>query len=339
MVTLKCCIAGVGRMGQRHLQVAKSLGFEICGLYDPSDEAIGKTLAAYNLPRTIAFSSAGEMLEKTRPQAFVVSSTAPSHCDLVCRAVDEGVRYLLCEKPMAISLRECDRMIATCLKANSVLGINHQMRYMAQYAIVKELAGSPELGGLRSVTVVASNLGLSMNGSHYFEAFRFLTDEEIVSVSAWLDPDTVANPRGPQYEDRSGQLRAVSHSGKRLSLEFGVDQGHGIHVVYGCRFGHIYSDQLSGFLRIVYREARYRELPTTQYAMPSIEEVRQIPAADVIAPTQALWRSMLAGESYPDGKCGRHALAGIVAANISGEQGGTPIRLAEVPTARQFAWA
>jgi hypothetical protein len=336
---VKFCIIGVGRMGQRHIAVAKSLGFEIAGVYDVSADAIEKTLSDHSLPRSSAFDSVDTMLSSVKPQALTIASTAPSHCDFVCRAAQAGVRYILCEKPMAVSLRECDRMLEVCSRTGTTLGINHQMRYMEQYTAVKMLAASAELGGLCSMTVAASNIGFAMNASHYFEAFRYLTDEEVVSVSSWLDAEILPNPRGPQYQDRSGQLRGASASGKRLYLEIGADQGHGIHVVYGCRYGQIFSDQLSGSLRVVHREPQDRALPTSRYGMPAVEKSSTIAPADVIAPTQSLWRSMIGGTSFPDGECGRHAVAGVVAANVSGEQNGAAIRLAAVPRDRSFAWA
>jgi hypothetical protein len=336
---LKFGIIGVGRMGQRHLQIAKALAFEIVGLHDPSQEAVGKTLSDQSLPQSMAFGSADELLDGVKPQALVVSSTAPSHCELVCRAAQAGVRYILCEKPMAVSLRECDRMMEACAAVGATLGINHQMRYMEQYTTVKALADSPELGGLRSMTVAASNIGFAMNASHYFEAFRYLADEEVASVSAWIEAGKLPNPRGPQYEDRSGRLLAVTKSGRRLYMELGADQGHGLQVIYGCHLGQIFSDQLSGFLRVSHREPQDRDLPTSRYGMPAVESIRHIAQADVVAPTVALWRSMLNGGSFPDGRCGRHAVAGIVAANLSGEQGGGAVRLDAAPLDRMFAWA
>ena len=65
-----------------------------------------------------------------------------------------------------------------------------------------------------------------------------------------------------------------------------------------------------------------------------------IAPADVIAPTEAVWRAMLAGSDYPDGRCGRHAVQALVAANVSGERGGVPVGLTFQESAeRVFPWA
>lgn len=337
---MKFCAVGLGRMGRRHLQVAKNLGFAIAGVYDPLPESVGLSLKEHGLPTSVVFDSAQRMLEVVRPDALVVASTAPSHCEYVCLAAAAGVHHVLCEKPMAVSVAECERMIEACAASDTSLAVNHQMQFMEQYTLVKDLAASPDFGGLRSVTVAASNFGLAMNGAHYFEMFRYLTGEEIETVSFWADAEKVPNPRGAQYEDRSGQLRAVTPSGVRLYMEIGGDQGHGIHVVYGCRHGQIFVDELAGLMRTIHRKAEFRELPTTRYGMPAEEVSRQIAPADVIAPTEAVWRAMLAGVPYPDGACGRHAVQALVAANVSGELGGQAVSLDDKASHdRVFPWA
>ena len=336
---MKFAIIGAGRMGLRHIAVAKSLGFEIVGVCDPSDAATESALNKHELGADVAFKSVPEMLSSVKPEALVVASTAPSHCKYVCDGAAARIRFILCEKPMAASLQECNRMIEACRESGTVLGVNHQMRYMEQYTRVKQFAQSSEFGGLQSMTVAASNIGFSMNGSHYFEAFRFLTDEKVIAVSAWLDKARLANPRGVQYEDRSGQLRGISSTGKRLYMEMGADLGHGLQVVYGCRNGQIFSDQLSGTLRLSRRQKQYAELPTAQYGMPADEETITIPPADVIVSTRLLWQDLLSNGQFPDGSCGRYTVSGVIAANISGEMDGAPVRLDSVSQDRVFAWA
>ena len=109
---MKVCVIGVGRMGRRHIAAARGAGFELAGVFDQSPKALATTLAECDVEKDIAFSDASQMLAAARPDAVVISTTAPSHCEFVCAAAAAGVRYILCEKPMASSLDECDRMIA-----------------------------------------------------------------------------------------------------------------------------------------------------------------------------------------------------------------------------------
>lgn len=327
-------------MGRRHIQVAQNLGFNIVGVYDPLEISVELAKQEQAITNSQVFLSVRELFEIARPEALVIASTAPSHCEYVCMAAAAGTAHILCEKPMAVSVSQCTRMIQECRAAGTSLAVNHQMQFMEQYTFVKELAESVEFGGLRSVTVAASNFGLAMNGAHYFEMFRYLTGEEISSISFWADDALVPNPRGAQYQDRSGQLRATTGSGVRLYMEIGGDLGHGVQVVYGCRYGQIYVDELAGHVRYIHRHSEYRDLPSTRYGMPADEHVINIAPADVIGPTQAVWSAVVAGQPYPDGDRGRHAVQALVAANISGERGGAPVSMEEVAASdRVFPWA
>src|SRR5277367_3134673 len=141
---MKVCVIGVGRMGRRHIAAARGAGFELAGVFDQAPEALATTLAECNVERSLAFGDAREMMAAARPDAVVISTTAPSHCEFVCASTEAGVRYILCEKPMASSLEECDRMIAACRAAGTKLAVNHQMRFMEQYTDIKALVSTPE---------------------------------------------------------------------------------------------------------------------------------------------------------------------------------------------------
>jgi predicted dehydrogenase len=337
---MRIAVIGVGRMGRRHIIAAREMGYEVVGIFDPLPQSIDLARTEQNISEELCFASAADLLEKTKPDGIVVASTAPSHCEYVCLASMAGVKYILCEKPMATSLDDCDRMIEACSRTGSVLAVNHQMRFMEQYSKVKELVDSEKFGGLRSVTVAASNFGLAMNGCHYFEMFRYLTGQGLKSVTFHMDEGIVANPRGPEFTDRSGQLFGTNELNQRFYMEIGNDLGHGVNVVYGCRFGQIFVDEVTGFVRTTVRQDVYRDLPTTRYGMPADVETMAIAPADVIKPTQAVWEAMKKGYNYPDGACGRQAVATLVAALVSGEERGRPVTTSsELPMERTFPWA
>ena len=157
----------------------------------------------------------------------LIATTADSHRALVEQAAAAGALAILCEKPMATSVADCDAMIAACQRAGCLLAVNHQMRFMEQYTRIKGELDSGRFGPLASMNVVAGCFGMSMNGSHYCEAFRWLTGSDIVSATAWFAPEALQNPRGPQFADQAGEVRFESADGRRLYLSIGADQGHG----------------------------------------------------------------------------------------------------------------
>ncbi len=327
-------------MGLRHLQVLRELKLDVVGIADIQQAAREKACAEFNVEAWAAFADAGEMIEKLKPELVVVATTAPAHARFVCLAAKNGARAILCEKPMAVSLAECDRMIEICRSIGATLAVNHQMRFMEQYTLAKEIVRDASFGGLASINVVAGNFGLANNGSHYFEMMRYVTDERPASVAAWFSDERVPNPRGPQFDDRGGCVRLTTASGVRFYMDAGTDQGHGMHVTYAGRNGRLDIDELAGRGKLVLRKPEHRLQPTTRYGMPWDERELVIAPADSVAPTRAVVSALLAGDDFPDGSIGRMAVEVLATAYVSHDQGGQTVRLdGGLPRDRVFAWA
>ncbi len=328
-------------MGLRHLQVLRDAGLEIAGVADLQEQARVKAAAEFGIPSGAVFADAHEMIARLRPGLLIVATTAPSHCDLVCQGAQSGARAILCEKPMAVSLAQCDEMIEACAASGTRLAVNHQMRFMEQYSKPKTIVADASFGGLSSVTVVAGNFGIAMNGSHYFEMFRYLTDEMPVSVTAWFSSETVSNPRGAEFEDRAGSIRLTTGSGRRFYMDASTDQGHGMHVTYAGPYGRLDVDELVGRARLVVREAKHRDMPSTRYGMCAQEQEIPIAKPDIVGSTRAVLSALLVDDDYPGGDIGRMTVEVLIAAYASHEQGGCTIALAttDLPRNRVFPWA
>jgi len=338
---MKAVVIGVGRMGRRHVGAVLQIGWSLAGVYDISPIALECTAQEYKLGKEQQFDRLDELLIQCNPDLAIIATNADTHCELTCLVARHGVKYILVEKPMAVSLEECDRMIAACHAAGAKLAVNHQMRFMPQYTVPKAMAGSSVFGGLSSMTVIGGNFGFAMNGSHYFEAFRYLTDEIPEEVSAWFSPEIVPNPRGPQYRDRAGCIRAVTASGKRLYMDVGAEQGHGFGVTYACRLGIITVDELVGEISSSAREEPYRDLPTTRYGMPSVNLREPLASVDLIEMTACVLEALVSGQNSVTGEAGRQVVELLVAAHVSAEQGGRTVRLASdtMDRGRVFPWA
>lgn len=333
-------LIGLGRMGLRHYTVIKRLNLNLVGAAD-MNPATHEDAVKEGINADLIYANAADMFAKNNIDVAVIATTAPSHFLLVKMAAEAGAKYILCEKPMGVSLQQCDEMIDICKKADCKLAINHQMRFMDQYTTPKKLLNSPAHGGLSSMTVLAGNFGFSMNGCHYFEAFRYMCDDQPKTISAWFSDETIANPRGEQFEDRAGAIRVETENGKRYYMDISGDQGHGMHVSYMSRNGRIDVDELAGYMREVVREEEHRDMPTTRYGMPYETHISDIKPADAVTPTQDVLKALLDGKNYPTGEDGRTAIELLVAAYQSAEKGGVPIDLAQLSLDRtqKYPWA
>jgi len=327
-------------MGCRHIHAVRKLGYGVIGVVDTSRSSLDKAKQEHNLSENTLFATSEELFAVDTPECLIIATTADSHCALTCMAAEKGVKYVLVEKPLAVSLEECDRMIRTCEQHGARLSVNHQMRFMEQYSKPKALLDSDMYGGFMSMTVVGGNFGISMNGTHYLEAFRYLSGEDPVEVTAWFDPGTVANPRGVRFEDRAGSIRVTTASGKRLYIEIGAEQGHGLEVIYAGRNGLISVSELTGNMTATVRQAEYRALPTTRYGMPADSTQHTISPAEVIDSTALVLKALIRDENRVTAEQGMKAVEVLVAAYQSAENGSRAVRIdSQLDRNRVFPWA
>ena len=98
------------------------------------------------------FSDYREMLAEVQPDLVIVATHPELHCEMVetC-AQAAATRAIICEKPMALSLSECDRMIAACSAGDVLLQINHNRRWLAEWNLALALLQEGAIGDLNSI--------------------------------------------------------------------------------------------------------------------------------------------------------------------------------------------
>ena len=70
-----------------------------------------------------AYYDAAELLERVRPDVVSIVTKPEGRADLACLCAGRGVRGIVAEKPMAITLEEADRMVAACDRAGTLAAL------------------------------------------------------------------------------------------------------------------------------------------------------------------------------------------------------------------------
>lgn len=89
-----------------------------------------------------------EMLEHERLDIVAVATPPGLHRDQVLAAARAGVRGIFCEKPMALSLGECDDMIKACQEHGTKLLVNCTRRWIGEYEAIRRDVTSGRWGDL-----------------------------------------------------------------------------------------------------------------------------------------------------------------------------------------------
>ena len=324
-------VIGGGRMGQTHIRAGQECGFNLVGVCDIREEALEEIQSTFSLKRDSAFVRYQDLLEKNNFDLAIVATTAPSHFEIVMALNKTKVRYVLCEKPIVTNLKKAYQMVLDCKKNNKILAVNHQMRFMEKFQIVKSHQKNDEFGSLRSILISGANIGLAMNATHYFEAFRYLTDSKISKVWAWLDKELRPNPRGPEFFDQSGQILAMNDSGQRMFLDIGADLGHQIISTYNFEFGKITVNELNGIATINSKVHPIKSNSTEIYGQRDIQQIISLKPSENLAPTVALLKALISEKDYPSGEDGIHSISVALAAIESSASNHTLVQLHNIP--------
>ncbi len=137
-------VIGVGLMGRRHAENAarRIEGARLVGVYDAAHEVARRVAADVG---GVAAASADELLGREDVRVVVIASPSRYHADHAVAALGAGKDVLL-EKPMALTLADCDRVIAAAERGRARLQIGFMRRYDPAYAEAHRLIRSGALG-------------------------------------------------------------------------------------------------------------------------------------------------------------------------------------------------
>ena len=86
-----------------------------------------------------------ELLRDKELDAIYLATPVHLHAEQTIAAAEAG-KHVLCEKPMAMDVAECDRMIAACRSNNVKLGVAYYRHFYPVVQRIKEILESDEIG-------------------------------------------------------------------------------------------------------------------------------------------------------------------------------------------------
>ncbi len=86
-----------------------------------------------------------EQIADTEIDAVYLATPVNVHAEQTIAAAEAG-KHVLCEKPMALTVKECDEMIAACSANNVKLGIAYYRRFYPAVIRAKQIIESGEIG-------------------------------------------------------------------------------------------------------------------------------------------------------------------------------------------------
>ncbi|MHC4124807.1 MAG: Gfo/Idh/MocA family protein [Planctomycetota bacterium] len=159
---IKVGIVGIGFMGRMHFSQYKAHeDVEIAAICDTDENKFEQQdVAAGNVPGADKpldftgielYSDFDKMLAEANLDAVSITLPTYMHRDYTLKALNAGLN-VLCEKPMAVNVEQCEEMITLAEKKNKVLQVGHCLRFWPEYAKTKEIIDSGEYGQVKVAT-------------------------------------------------------------------------------------------------------------------------------------------------------------------------------------------
>ncbi len=202
-------IIGCGGIARSHLRgYGEIAGAEVVAGADPSPEARQRWEQEHGVARMYA--TAEEMLEREALDIVSLCVWPPIRPELTELVCARGVRGIVAEKPMAVDLAGCDRMLAAAERSGAVLIVRHQRRYSPRFVKAKALIDSGAVGQVEQIAVFNGGRGgggdLITSSSHMVDVMRYLLDD---APAQWVmgqidvrDPAFTNGPTGfQQWEE------------------------------------------------------------------------------------------------------------------------------------------
>ena len=156
------------------------------------------------LPDVRGYTDYREMLAREQLDVISVATPDDRHAQIVVDAVDAGVRGIVCEKPIASTLADADRMIAAVEAAGIPMLVDHTRHWIFPWVQVAEVISSGEIGEVQRI--VANQGGpramLFRNGTHMFDTILWYAGGAPTAVYAIAEAGFENHP--PRYASDGG---------------------------------------------------------------------------------------------------------------------------------------
>lgn len=227
---IKVAVAGVGFIGPVHIESLRRAGnIEVVALFHPFENEAAEKAVAMGIPKY--FVDYDQMIREADFDCVHICTPNNLHYPMA-KAALEAEKHVVCEKPLATTVKEAEELLALAKAKNLVHAVSFNLRY---YPLVRQMKMMREKGELGNVySIVGSYLqdwlfyntdynwrlepdksgdskAIADIGSHLIDLIEYISGLSITEVMA--DFSTV-------HPTRKKPLKAVeTYSGKLLSAQ------------------------------------------------------------------------------------------------------------------------
>ncbi len=197
---------------------------ELVALVDTNEKNLASAHKLF--PRASCYASLSECLKIEKPDIVSIATPPTVRLATLKECVRYGVSMVVCEKPLATSVKEAKQIEVLIAKSGMTFVLNYQRRFSSLFVRVRAEIKKGKFGRIQQVTCYYSN-GLCNNGGHTIDAVGFLLDDEIVSA---IGLNNTKNKMHPTVDANIDAL-LVTKRGTIITLQSFDQKEYGIHDI------------------------------------------------------------------------------------------------------------
>ena len=152
---LGIALVGLGKYSTEQLapSLQETQRCKLAGIVTGSPDKAEKWKSKYNIPAKNVYNYQNFDSIKDNPDIDIVYVVLPNsmHAEYTIRAAKAG-KHVICEKPMAVSVRECEEMIKACKDANRLLSIGYRLHFEPYNLSMAEMGTRKTYGSIKVIT-------------------------------------------------------------------------------------------------------------------------------------------------------------------------------------------
>jgi UDP-N-acetyl-2-amino-2-deoxyglucuronate dehydrogenase len=164
---MKYALIGCGRISANHIKATIENHLNIVALCDLSIEKPKRLLEQFDLPgSTHIYTDYKEMLQAEEPDLVAIATESGKHAKIALECIEAGC-HLIVEKPIALSLRDADAIIAKAKEKRVLVCTCHQNRFNKSIQLLRKQI---EAGSFGKLLYGTAQIRWNRNETYYQQA-------------------------------------------------------------------------------------------------------------------------------------------------------------------------
>ncbi|MCI9134223.1 MAG: Gfo/Idh/MocA family oxidoreductase [Lachnospiraceae bacterium] len=144
---MKYALIGCGRISPNHIAAAKANHLEFVSICDVNSRNMQDKILKFELGSIHTYMDYGEMLEKEAPELVAICTESGKHAEIAIACIQAGCNVII-EKPIALSLKDADRIIGLAKEKGVKVCANHQNRFNKSVKKIRDAVDKGRFGKL-----------------------------------------------------------------------------------------------------------------------------------------------------------------------------------------------